>query len=78
MRKHLPSSAEVCFAIKANPFLINGMKPLVDRFEICSFGEYLIAKECGVRPEKMFISGVTKKYEKRNHWSDYGKYLSGH
>ena len=61
LRKHLPSSAEVCYAIKANPFLIKAMKPLVDRFEICSFGEYLIAKECGVMPEKMFISGVIKK-----------------
>ena len=61
LRKHLPKTSEVCYAIKANPFLIKAMMPLVDRFEICSFGEYLIAKECGVPTEKMFISGVIKK-----------------
>lgn len=30
---------KLCYAIKANPFLVNDLKDVVDCFEICSTGE---------------------------------------
>ena len=34
--------AELCFAIKANPFLIKAMDSCVERYEVCSPGEFHI------------------------------------
>ena len=45
LRKHLPSQVELCYAVKANPFLVRELLPLADRFEICSPGELAICQK---------------------------------
>ena len=39
IREQLAGCADLCFAMKANPFLTNALSDVVDRFEICSPGE---------------------------------------
>lgn len=53
----------LCFAMKANPFLISQMNTLVDRIEVCSMGEFQICKKRQIQAEKIFVSGVMKKKE---------------
>lgn len=62
-KRKFENKSGLCFAIKANPFLIKDMEKLVDRIEVCSMGEFRICKKLGVAPEKLFISGVLKKKE---------------
>lgn len=50
-----------CYSIKANPFLINALLPLVDYFEVCSPGELAICKALKVPPQKIIYSGVHKE-----------------
>jgi len=49
-----------CYAMKANPFLIRPMNEYIDRFEVCSPGEYEICMRQGIQPEKIVVSGVNK------------------
>lgn len=49
-----------CFAIKANPFLIPVLLPIVDKFEVCSPGELEICRKYRVPGEKILFSGVVK------------------
>lgn len=60
LRQQLPAAAGICYAVKANPFLIGGITGWVDRLEICSPGEYEICRRMEVPSEKMVISGVNK------------------
>ena len=59
--------ADICYAIKANTFVIKEIKDNIDRMEICSFGEYKICKENMCPSNKMVISGVNKNYEEINY-----------
>lgn len=56
----LEGRASLCFAMKANPFLIRSLRNLVDRFEICSPGEYHIFEKCDMYDQGMIYSGVYK------------------
>lgn len=51
---------KLCFAIKANPFLIPILLPLIDKFEVCSPGELEICRKYQVPGEKILFSGVVK------------------
>lgn len=62
-RKILGEKAGLCYAMKANPFLVKQMAGLTDRVEVCSMGEFYICREMGIPGEKLFISGVVKKKE---------------
>ncbi len=62
-RKALGGKAGLCFAMKANPFLIGQMETQADRIEVCSMGEFRICKKQGIAPEKLLISGVLKQKE---------------
>lgn len=62
-RRILGEKAGLCYAMKANPFLVKQMAELTDRIEVCSMGEFYICKETGIPPEKIFLSGVLKKKE---------------
>lgn len=53
----------ICFAIKANPFLIPSLLPVVDKFEVCSPGELEICRKYHVPGDKIFFSGVVKTKE---------------
>ena len=63
MRKLLPACNALCFAMKANPFLVGLLEEKADRFEVCSPGEYEICHGRGVDPEKIIVSGVNKTRE---------------
>lgn len=60
LRSALPAGTDICYAIKANPFLTREIAPWVERLEICSPGEWEICRQLGVPSEKMVISGVNK------------------
>ena len=60
-RESLGNEINICFAMKANPFLTEQMVGMVDRIEICSMGEFRICQELMIPPEKMLISGVMKR-----------------
>ena len=56
-------NTDLCFAIKANPFLTKELSRLTDRLEVCSPGEFEICDRLGIPPEKLIISGVNKSIE---------------
>ncbi len=60
LRENLPARATLCFAVKANPFAIPLIRPVVHRFEVCSPGELNICRAVGVAPEEIVLSGVYK------------------
>ena len=63
LRAHLPAKAELCYAVKANPFITGEIEKDVERFEICSPGEADICRELDIESSKMVISGVYKTPE---------------
>lgn len=63
LREQLGNRAELCFAMKANPFLTGALRELADRFEVCSPGEYDICRRLQIPEEKLVISGVNKSLE---------------
>lgn len=63
IREKVPDCAEICYAVKANTFIIKECIDCVDRFEICSPGEYEICNKLSVPASKMVISGVYKTPE---------------
>ena len=60
LRAHLPEGVALCYAVKANTFIIGGLLRDVERFEICSPGEAEICEKLGVPGDMMVISGVYK------------------
>lgn len=60
LRAHLPARAALCYAIKANTFITREMDSMVDRFEVCSPGEYRVCQALDIPAEKLVISGVYK------------------
>lgn len=61
IRKILGDRIRIVFAVKANPFLVETLSPLVDGFEACSPGEDRICRALNVPSDKMVISGVNKE-----------------
>ena len=53
----------LCYSIKANPFLISSMLEVVDKLEVCSPGELEICENLGVSGEHIIFSGVNKTKE---------------
>lgn len=53
----------LCFAIKANPFLVPILEPVIEKYEVCSPGELEICREYGIAGDKIIFSGVVKSYE---------------
>ncbi len=56
----LQSTAKVCYAMKANPFIIAEIVDTVDCFEVCSPGEFRICERANIPMEKIVMSGVYK------------------
>ena len=63
LRESLPKKIKLCYAIKANTFIVKDIEDYIDRFEVCSPGEYYICREQNVDSKKIFISGVYKTPE---------------
>lgn len=57
------ANSTLCYAMKANPFLIGPMDTQAERFEVCSPGELSICKKAQIAPEKIVFSGVNKRKE---------------
>ncbi len=56
-------TGDLCYAIKANTFIISSIKNDVERFEVCSPGELEICYQQDIPLEKVVVSGVYKSYE---------------
>ena len=60
LKSKFNKSFNFAYAVKANTFIIKEADSLVERFEICSQGEYEICKKLNISRNKMVISGVNK------------------
>lgn len=60
LKRSLPQDVELCYAVKANTFIIKELIGSVERFEVCSPGEAEICAGLGVPEEETVISGVNK------------------
>ena len=60
LKSMMPENVHLCYAMKANPFVVKEMDGVIEKYEICSYGEWNIAKKMGVIDSKMVISGVYK------------------
>lgn len=60
LKAKLAGRADLCYAMKANAFLTGELVNTVERFEVCSPGEYHICQRLGIPAEKLVISGVYK------------------
>ena len=60
LRHSLPASVRLCYAVKANPFLLQEIRGYVERFEVCSPGEASICRRAHIPAAQQVISGVYK------------------
>lgn len=60
LKSALPQNVDLCYAVKANTFIIKELIGSVERFEVCSPGEASICAVLGVPEEETVISGVYK------------------
>ena len=51
----------LCYAMKANPFLVRPLDKRLDKFEVCSPGEFAICDKEEVNRDKIVLSGVNKE-----------------
>ena len=66
---------DLCFAVKANPFLIPAAARCADRLEVCSPGELQICKAEGIDPSLVLFSGVNKTAESVADAMEFGVYV---
>lgn len=52
---------ELCYAMKANPFLVQPLDSVINKFEVCSHGELCICKDKNIDMQKVVLSGVNKE-----------------
>lgn len=60
IREHMPENISICYAVKANSFVVREIADDVERIEICSHGEANICRALKIESSKMVISGVSK------------------
>lgn len=60
LRNSLPKNVKICYAVKANTFIVKDIEEDIDRFEVCSNGEYEICHSKGLDCDKILISGINK------------------
>ena len=61
IRRCLGSRIQLCYAMKANPFLVAPLQNFVDKYEVCSPGEFRICERHQVPMEQIVLSGVYKE-----------------
>lgn len=71
LRKRL-GKARLCYAMKANPFLIKPLENIIDKYEVCSPGELKICKEKKIDMSKIVLSGVNKEIKDINNALEWG------
>jgi Diaminopimelate decarboxylase len=60
IRAALGTDVELCYAMKANPFIIKELEDIVDYYEVCSPGEFHICERANIKMNKIVMSGVYK------------------
>ena len=60
IRAVLGENAEICYAMKANSFIIKELQDIVDYFEVCSPGEFHICERANINKNKIVMSGIHK------------------
>lgn len=60
LQQGLPGNASLCYAMKANPFIVAQAARRVERVEVCSPGEMRICQFLGVPNSQVVVSGVHK------------------
>ena len=60
VKRCLTGKAEICYAMKANPFLIKPMLEIVSSLEVCSPSEFRICEEPGFQWKKLYFQAYTK------------------
>lgn len=63
IKNSLPEKIDLCYAVKANTFIIGEAEKYVKRLEVCSEGEFEICESLNVPMEKIVLSGVYKTPE---------------
>ena len=63
IKKSIPSNIDLCYAVKANTFIIGEAEKYVQRLEVCSQGEFEICEYLKTPMEKIVLSGVYKTPE---------------
>lgn len=66
----LGSDINLCYAMKANPFLVDAMKSLVSKYEVCSPGEFSICEREQIDMSRIVLSGVNKEKSDIEHVMD--------
>ena len=60
LKSHLPEQVSLCYAVKANTFIIKELCGQVERFEVCSPGELAICRRLQIPMRQVVLSGVYK------------------
>lgn len=60
LKNHLPAHVSLCYAVKANTFIIKELCGQVERFEVCSPGELAICRRLQIPMRQVVLSGVYK------------------
>lgn len=60
IKSSLPDNIDICYAVKANTFIISEAEKYVSRLEVCSEGEFEICERADVPMSKIVLSGVYK------------------
>lgn len=63
IKECIGSRGKICYAMKANPFLIQPLWGVVDCYEVCSPGEFHICEKAGIPMEQIVLSGVNKEWK---------------
>lgn len=71
LKQALPK-VPLCYAMKANSFLLHHLPDEIQRVEVCSPGELRICERLLISPEKILYSGVMKEQDDINEAIQYG------
>lgn len=62
-RRKLRGTAQICYSMKANPWLVKSALDCCDYIEVCSSGELNICLEANIPMERISVGGVAKTRE---------------
>ena len=72
MREMTGKRLSLCYAMKANPYLLPALSSAVDHIEVCSPGELELCRHYSVPGKKILFSGVNKTAEDIDTAVSYG------
>ena len=72
VREAFGETVDICYSIKANPFLLSVLPDGFTNIEVCSPGELEICKAFRIDPSRIIFSGVNKSAEEVGRALDYG------